>query len=113
MSYRERVIAGKKWCYDCLNYYTDYFCGYSASGCKIHGSLDVDQTERHPDRTADTCPNYAQNNRPPWWLKFEDIPESMSKEEFAKNYCSICGARKMCGGVYSEINCGVYGEVKH
>lgn len=45
-------------CYDCVNYYSSYFCGYNSSNCKIYGSLDMDQTERHPDRTADSCKEY-------------------------------------------------------
>lgn len=49
---------GKRRCYDCVNFYYDCFCGYNACNCKVYGSLDVDQTERHPDRTAKTCPDF-------------------------------------------------------
>ena len=45
-------------CYDCDNYCTSYFCGYNQSLCKIHGSLDMDQTVRHPDITAATCKEF-------------------------------------------------------
>ena len=34
-------------------------CGYDISKCQIYGSLDVDQKERHPDKTFDTCKDYA------------------------------------------------------
>ena len=48
-----------KKCYNCCNYYKEgCFCGYSASMCKIYGSLDMDQTKRHPDTAAETCPMY-------------------------------------------------------
>lgn len=50
--------SNKKWCYDCKNYYTSTFCGYNASYCRVHGSLDMDQKERHPDITANTCEDY-------------------------------------------------------
>lgn len=43
----KEIRADKKWCYDCKNYYTTTFCGYNASHCRIHGSLDMDQKERH------------------------------------------------------------------
>ena len=29
----------------------------------IHGSLDCDQKERHPDTTADTCKDYKFNGK--------------------------------------------------
>lgn len=48
-------------CYNCRNFYRDNFCGYSACCCKVHGSLDVDQRERHPDTAAETCGEYT-----PW-----------------------------------------------
>ena len=57
--FRKRAPKGKRWCYDCIHYYTDGFCGYNASNCYIYGSLDCDQKERHPDRTADTCKDYT------------------------------------------------------
>ena len=107
MSYMEQTISGKKWCYDCLHYYMDYCCGYSASQCRIHGSLDCDQNKRHPDRTADTCRDYTQNGRPPWWFKYEDF-SSITKDEFESKYCRICDAYQKCGGVYSKVNCGLY-----
>lgn len=45
----------KHTCYECENFFTSSFCGYDACYCKIHGSLDVDQHERHPDTTGATC----------------------------------------------------------
>lgn len=66
--YRKQAENGKKWCYDCKHYYNEgYFCGYNACACKIYGSLDVDQRERHPDITADTCKDYESNGRKPWY----------------------------------------------
>lgn len=47
-------------CRNCKNFYTDNFCGYSACRCKIYGSLDVDQNERHPDTAAKTCPDFQR-----------------------------------------------------
>jgi retron-type reverse transcriptase len=47
-------------CYSCENFYRSWFCGYGACTCKVHGSLDVDQKERHPDTAAETCPDYIQ-----------------------------------------------------
>ena len=38
----KELRSDKKWCYDCKNYYTTTFCGYNASHCRIHGSLDMD-----------------------------------------------------------------------
>lgn len=64
---REQVANGKRWCYDCINYYSSYFCGYSQSLCRIHGSLDCDQTQYHPDRTADICKDYRPNGLAPWY----------------------------------------------
>lgn len=45
-------------CYDCENYFESYFCGYNESRCKIYGSLDVGQKERHPDTSAKVCEKY-------------------------------------------------------
>lgn len=70
-SFRRRAEEGKRWCYDCANYYGSYFCGYTSSNCRIHGSLDIDQRERHPDITADTCSEYTPNGKEPWWVKYE------------------------------------------
>ena len=60
---------GMKWCYDCKNFYYDRFCGYNACNCKIYGSLDVGQKERHPDVSAMTCPNYNQKDELRWFEK--------------------------------------------
>lgn len=45
-------------CYNCKNFYYDCFCGYRACNCKVHGSLDCDQHERHPDTAAATCAEF-------------------------------------------------------
>lgn len=49
-----------KSCYKCKNFYQDTFCGYNACRCKVYGSLDVDQKERHPDTAAETCQEYKE-----------------------------------------------------
>ena len=46
-------------CYDCHNFFQSYFCGYNSCNCKIYGSLDVDQHERHPDSAAETCEEFT------------------------------------------------------
>ena len=46
-------------CRGCDHFRTCLFCGYESSNCEIHGSLDVDQHERHPDTTAATCPDFT------------------------------------------------------
>ena len=50
-------------CYWCKHYYTDMFCGYNSSNCWIYGSLDMDQKERHPDKTAQTCPDFTLSEK--------------------------------------------------
>ena len=50
-----------KKCYNCIYYYQSGFCGYNQSCCKIYGSLDMDQKERHPDTSAETCDKYDDN----------------------------------------------------
>lgn len=42
-------------CYNCKHFFTSYFCGYEECRCKVYGSLDVGQNERHPDTAAETC----------------------------------------------------------
>ena len=69
-NYANQAANGKRWCYDCDHYRSSYFCGYNASECRIYGSLDVDQRERHPDKTADTCKDYKPNGKDPWWTKY-------------------------------------------
>lgn len=46
-------------CYGCDHFFESYFCGYISCNCKIYGSLDVDQHERHPDFTAAHCKDYT------------------------------------------------------
>lgn len=46
-------------CHECCNFYLEgCFGSYSMRMCKIYGSLDCDQNERHPDTAAKSCPNY-------------------------------------------------------
>lgn len=72
--YRRQAEEGKRWCYDCQSYYQmGGFGGYMACQCRIHGSLDVDQRERHPDHTADSCPDYKQKDGPLWFEKYTDL----------------------------------------
>jgi len=47
-------------CYSCTNFFYDCFCGYKACRCKIYGNIDLGQCERHPDYTAQTCPDYKK-----------------------------------------------------
>ena len=47
-------------CAYCENYYTESTCGYTSSNCRIYGSLDCDQTERHPDTAAAACPDFKE-----------------------------------------------------
>ena len=68
-NWQEQADTGKLWCYDCKHFYSRYFCGYEDCNCRIYGSLDVDQHERHPDKTADTCPDYESNGKPRWFEK--------------------------------------------
>lgn len=49
-------------CYGCKHYFESYFCGYVSSNCRIHGSLDIDQHERHPDTAAKSCAEYTPVN---------------------------------------------------
>lgn len=48
-----------KKCSKCPYYYTTYFCSYESPRCKIYGSLDMDQKERHPDTAAASCKMYC------------------------------------------------------
>ena len=67
--YSEQAKNGKRWCYDCTNYYKSTACGYNSSYCKIYGSLDADQDKRHPDKTADICEDYIERFGPKWYEK--------------------------------------------
>ena len=58
-------------CYQCVHYLESYFCGYNESRCEIHGSLDLGQTERHPDTTAKTCDDYRES---PFIIKERKTP---------------------------------------
>lgn len=49
----------KRTCRNCDHFRESYFCGYISSLCTTHGSLDVDQHERHPDITGATCPDFT------------------------------------------------------
>ena len=52
-------------CYDCGNYFESYFCGYNSHECRVYGSLDMDQNERHPDTAAENCKNYIERRTGP------------------------------------------------
>lgn len=58
---------GKKWCYDCENYYEVFFGGYESSNCIVVGSLDIDQKIYHPDKSADVCKQYRQKDGKRWY----------------------------------------------
>lgn len=53
-----KEAAMERKCYNCEHFFQSWFCGYGQCLCKVHGSLDVDQHERHPDTTAATCAEY-------------------------------------------------------
>ena len=55
---KEEATTMERKCYNCENFYYDCFCGYNACSCRVHGSLDVDQKERHPDTAAESCAEY-------------------------------------------------------
>lgn len=57
------VVCTERKCHNCENFYRNWVCGYGKCMCKVHGSLDVDQKERHPDRTAKTCEEYRQERK--------------------------------------------------
>lgn len=46
-------------CRNCDHFRESYFCGYVSSHCEVHGSLDMDQKERHPDTEAARCDDFA------------------------------------------------------
>lgn len=56
---RQEEKSVERTCYNCCNFYQSWFCGYGQCCCKVHGSLDVDQNERHPDTAAATCTEFA------------------------------------------------------
>ena len=75
-NYQMQQAEGKRWCYDCKNFYYSYMCGYNACCCEKYGSLDVDQNERHPDKTATTCSNYKRSNQPYWFIRDLTVEEA-------------------------------------
>ena len=46
-------------CYNCEHFYNVWGSGYCECRCKVHGSLGVDQHERHPDTAAATCGEFT------------------------------------------------------
>jgi hypothetical protein len=54
----EQIPQAERKCYGCEHFYQSWFCGYGACMCKVHGSLDVDQSVRHPDTAAAACPDF-------------------------------------------------------
>lgn len=75
----------KKWCYDCINYIKDCFCGYEASNCKIFGSLDCDQDKFHPDVSADKCNEYKRSGKPLWVYKYINAYDALRLGLIEKN----------------------------
>lgn len=53
-------------CENCNSFKRLVFCGYEQAFCKAFGSLDVDQSERHPDEAGAACPKFEpkQTERP-------------------------------------------------
>lgn len=52
-------------CRNCDHFFGSTFCGYTSSNCKIYGSLDMDQHERHPDTEAARCKDFTPKVEPP------------------------------------------------
>lgn len=52
-----------KWCHDCKHFYYTCDFGYRSCNCHIHGSLDIDQRERHPAETAEICEDYVYEEK--------------------------------------------------
>lgn len=63
-------------CKNCKYYFTETTCGYTSSNCRIYGSLDCDQTERHPDTAATNCSNYEE------YIPFELLKRKHNLETF-------------------------------
>ena len=80
-------MENQKYCYDCEHCSSSHFCGWTSYMCKIYGSLDIDQQERHPDKTANTCPNYN---------KVRDCSKEFeqSNKEF-EEYCKRIGNKNV------------------
>lgn len=59
---RENTEEGdmERKCYNCENFYQSWFGGYGKCCCRVHGSIDADQKERHPDTAAANCKEYTQ-----------------------------------------------------
>lgn len=84
---RKEALAGKKWCYDCIHHRSGTMCGYESHECKIYGSLDMDQRERHPDVTADSCPDYKQRDGDRWYDRQQKHDEEIHQMcERARDY---------------------------
>lgn len=60
-------------CRNCDNFRESYFCGYISSYCEVHGSLDMDQQERHPDTEAAYCKNFTPKVEHPPRKPFEGV----------------------------------------
>ena len=74
-------------CAHCKHYFNETTCGYTSSNCRIYGSLDCDQNERHPDTAAETCPDfeeyipfeYLKRKHNPYTLEWGDLVYAASK----------------------------------
>ena len=88
-------------CYECENFFKSSFCGYDACRCKMHGSLDMDQHERHPDITGATCPDFAPKTKTwkvvpgfgGWMVLCFECPYCGKRVPDEPDTCPACGNR--------------------
>lgn len=66
-------------CYACDHHREGLFCGYVSHDCTVHGSLDVDQNERHPDTAGATCPDFTPKVKHPPRDPFADVLERIAR----------------------------------
>lgn len=66
-------------CYACGHHRESLFCGYASQTCTVHGSLDVDQDERHPDTTGATCPDFTPKVDHPPRVYFADVLDRIAR----------------------------------
>lgn len=66
-------------CRNCENFFQSYFCGYNSSNCKVYGSLDVDQCERHPDTEAARCKDFTPKVEHPPREQFADVLDRIKR----------------------------------
>lgn len=66
-------------CRNCDHFFESYFCGYNSSNCKVHGSLDMDQHERHPDTEAARCKDFTPKREHPPREPFAGVIDRIMK----------------------------------